>query len=191
MTTNYPGDPDNYPANVREPDDGDLSNAAALAAAVEDLADRTAHTHARVTTGEYRLVSTPYLVRGTAIADTISEDEDWTVIDYEDVTGLTDDRVEVSLGPVRAASAAGIGYLAIGFSNDAGVNIADATARCAVEGVASLPYGNVACYPITNEDGTIRICLLGMASATGDLTVQGWGTEGKHWGLLKLWRPIP
>ena len=46
---NIPGDPHNYPANIRAIEDGDNRNATNLAAAVEDLADRTAST-ARLTT---------------------------------------------------------------------------------------------------------------------------------------------
>jgi hypothetical protein len=42
---NTPGNPNNYPANVRTIEDGDKRNATNLAAQTEDLADRTAYIH--------------------------------------------------------------------------------------------------------------------------------------------------
>lgn len=116
---NTPGNPASYPANIRTIEDGDNRNATNLAAATEDLADRTANLNSRLGGAKVlcSLTTDPRDLIGfqsTGSTFIPVKDQGGTSLNMA-VSGChTGDLLDVSVGPLKVSLEASTGTYALG-----------------------------------------------------------------------------
>jgi hypothetical protein len=192
MTTNYAGNPANYPANIREPDDGDLSNSTKLAAAIEDLADRTANLKARFGLGT---VMAPSMASPVGVATTSATYVDVTNATYDETGLAVGDLVEGTIGPMSVELSDGVGQaiklIITPFGESANEHemlLMPPATGVRRFGVITWPFMFLAAHAVSHN-----FKLQVKSNGTDTAYIYGWGgdslTDAKAWIQYRIWRP--
>jgi hypothetical protein len=177
MSTEYAGNPANYPTTITRPSDGDNKSAASVNNGFEDLADRTAFLHSR---------SPVTVARGTVsggTGDTPALHDTITSASWTEVAGIVapelagceiGDFIEVRC-TCQADVASGTGILRLLATEDYGVTDVAVELLGSKKWINSTSYDAVALEGIfqVTTAGTVRVALEGYAVGGINLRVRG------------------
>jgi hypothetical protein len=186
MPTNIPGNPANFPANIRAPSGSDARNSTTEAAALQDLADRTAYLKTQQT-----VLAFGNSAPASAIAYSNATTTPTTIISSSalNVTGLAGKTIRISLGGVSVTAAAG-SYTA---SVDAYLTFNDSVPTSSHAGSIPIVGGSsgVVCighdFVIPAGATTCVVSLMGTGNAAGTLYARGViSMQWLQWSIIQI-----